>query len=257
MTGVREPAAPADCAGGGCPAGLGHSDYCSDQLTAPPGIGGGGVPLVSVGGEIGPFVAAGYLRIAGGLGTCDIRLLSNLSHPWQTCEYLTRVSQIPRQERIRSGVASRPDNIWGFPSYAVPEAARHRTVSPLPQVLAEPVSAGYSPPRLGAVLAGIAREAGCIRYRDMLVPGQMLRVRRFAVAGLDEAAHNSRKPGSYCRQQPEGAEPVLRLRSAAMMAALGAAMFMTISTTAAQASVAKPPAPPVQQRCLATRMTLS
>ena len=40
----------------------------------------------------------------------------HLDHPWQTYEYLTRVSQIPRGERIRSDSASRPDNIWGFPS---------------------------------------------------------------------------------------------------------------------------------------------
>ena len=41
------------------------------------------------------------------------------TRPWQTYEYLTRVSQIPRGERLRSDSASRPDNIWGFPSYAL------------------------------------------------------------------------------------------------------------------------------------------
>ncbi len=42
--------------------------------------------------------------------------------PWQTYEYLTRVSQVPRGERLRSDAGSNPDNIWGFPSYAIREA---------------------------------------------------------------------------------------------------------------------------------------
>ena len=49
-------------------------------------------------------------------------MLGNNEHPWSTYEYLTRNSQIPRTERLRSDSASTPDCIWGFPSYAVREA---------------------------------------------------------------------------------------------------------------------------------------
>src|SRR5260370_17628085 len=98
------------------------------------------VPLVSVGGGIGSFVTVDCLRIAG-VATDRIRVLSNLDYPWQTYEYLTRVSQIPKPERIRSDSASRPDNIWGFPSYALAEAIGDRTFAPLWEVLTKPIFA--------------------------------------------------------------------------------------------------------------------
>ena len=42
-------------------------------------------------------------------------MLSNIDFPWQTYEYLTRVSQIPRDERIRSDSSSRPGQHLGLP----------------------------------------------------------------------------------------------------------------------------------------------
>src|ERR1700739_1128223 len=86
----------------------------TDSMLASAGIPIIDAPFVTVGGGIGSFVTVDYLRIAG-VTTDRIRVLSDIDVPWQTYEYLTRVSQIPRQERIRSDSASRPDNIWGFP----------------------------------------------------------------------------------------------------------------------------------------------
>ena len=99
-----------------------------------------------VGGGIGSFVTVDYLRIAG-VTTGQIRILSDIDLPWRTYEYLTRVSQIPQPERIRSDSASRPDNIWGFPSYALAEAFRDRTLKPLRQVLVEPIETIYYTPQ--------------------------------------------------------------------------------------------------------------
>ncbi|GAA5084369.1 hypothetical protein GCM10023259_095620 [Thermocatellispora tengchongensis] len=140
-------------------------------------------PVVTVGGGIGSFVTVDYLRIAGGLPTSDIQVVSNLSHPWQTYEHLATVSQIALDDRIRSDAASRPDNIWGFPSYAVSEAFRKRTLAPLMQVLLEPVFADFYTPKLRAVLESIAREARRIRYWDMLERGDVEMVRRRAGGG--------------------------------------------------------------------------
>ncbi len=156
---------------------LAAADWWTDEAVAAAGIPVRDVPFVSVGGGIGSFVTVDYLRIAG-MPSSSIRVLTNLSHPWQTYEYLTRVSQIPRTERIRSDSASRPDNIWGFPSYALQEAVRDRTVSPLWQVLVEPVFADFYSPRLGTVLAGVEREAHRIGYRDTVVNGEVRMVRR-------------------------------------------------------------------------------
>ncbi len=149
----------------------------SDDMLAAAGIPVRDVPFVTVGGGIGSFVMVDYLRIAG-VPTGQIRVLSNIDHPWQTYEYLTRVSQIPRSQRIRSDSSSRPDNIWGFPSYALAEAWRDKTPRPLVHVLGEPIFADYWTPRAGAVFASLQRESARIAYPDMLVKGVVRMVRR-------------------------------------------------------------------------------
>src|SRR5215467_4544047 len=134
-------------------------------------------PFVSIGGGIGAFVTVDYLRIAG-VAPDRIRVLSNIDIPWQTYEYLTRVSQIPGPERIRSDSASRPDNIWGFPSYALGEAIREKSLRSVWQVLVEPIFDDYYTPRVGHVFTALQREAKRIGYHQMLATGQVRMVRR-------------------------------------------------------------------------------
>src|SRR5258706_9713820 len=128
--------------------------FWSDAMVAAAGIAVYDVPFVTVGGGIGSFVTVDYLRIAG-VPTSQIRVLSNIDFPWQTYEYLTRVSQIPRPERIRSDSSSRPDNIWGFPSYALTEAWRGKNPGHLLHVLIEPIFVDYWTPRAGTVFASL------------------------------------------------------------------------------------------------------
>lgn len=156
---------------------LAHTSIWTDTAVRAAGIPVLDAPLVTVGGGMGSFVLVDYLRIAG-VRPDQIRVLSSIEKPWQTYEHLTRVSQMPRQERIRSDAASRPDNIWGFPSYAIQESMRTRSLRPLLHVAVEPVFTDYYTPRLGAVLDGIEREAKRIRYWDMLVKGHVEFVRR-------------------------------------------------------------------------------
>lgn len=160
------------------PSHLQDTDVWTDAMVAAAGIPVSDVPFLSVGGGMGSFVTVDYLRAACGVPAADIKVVSNLDHPWRTYEYLTRVSQLPRNRRIRSDSASRPDNLWGFPSYALQEAVRDRSLKPLAQVLLEPVFADFYTPRLGAVLEGIEREADRIGYWDMLVKGEAWMVRR-------------------------------------------------------------------------------
>lgn len=157
---------------------LERADWWTDDMVARSRIPIHDVGFVSVGGGMGSFVTVDYLRVAGGVPAEDIRVLSNLSHPWQTYEYLTRVSQLPRNRRIRSDSASRPDNLWGFPSYAIQEAVKDRTLKPLKQVLLEPVFADFYTPLLGNVLDSMQHEAQRIRYWDMLVQGEVRTIRR-------------------------------------------------------------------------------
>lgn len=159
------------------------SEVWSDHAVAAAGIPVVEVPFVTIGGGIGSFVTFDYLRIAG-VSKDQVRVLGNNDKPWSTYEYLTRNSQIPRQERLRSDSASTPDCIWGFPSYAVREAVSaqrlsHR-ISPLWSVLTEPIFADYYTPRAGQVFDSMARETERIGYFDCLVKGlvRMTRKRR-------------------------------------------------------------------------------
>ncbi|GIJ51886.1 hypothetical protein Val02_87720 [Virgisporangium aliadipatigenens] len=154
----------------------------SDDMLAAAGIPVLDAPFVSVGGGIGSFVTVDYLRIAG-VPASSIRVLSNLDRPWQTYEYLTRVSQIPHRERIRSDSSSRPDNIWGFPSYAVSEFWQDKSLKPLLHVLGEPIFADYWTPRVGMVFTSMKREADRISYDSMLAKGVVRMVRRRAGGG--------------------------------------------------------------------------
>jgi hypothetical protein len=153
------------------------TDIWTDEMLQRAGIPVVDVPFVSCGGGMGSFVLSTYLRVAG-LDTSQIRVLSNLEYPWQTYEYLTKVSQIPRPERLRSDSQGMPDCLWGFPSYALRESRQEKTVAPILNVLTEPVLADYWTPRAGTVFSGLEREMARIRYREMLVMGQVRMVRR-------------------------------------------------------------------------------
>lgn len=154
----------------------------SEEMLASAGIPVHEAPFLTVGGGLGSFAMVDYLRIAG-VPADRIKVLSNIGVPWKTYEYLTRVSQIPDDFRIRSDASSRPDNIWGFPSYALSEAWQDKTLSPLWNVLAEPVFADYWTPRRATVLAGLQREAARIGWEAMVARGAVRMVRRRAGGG--------------------------------------------------------------------------
>lgn len=157
-------------------------DWWTDQASAAAGIPIVDSPFVSVGGGMGSFILVDLLRIAG-VPTSDIRVLTASEYPWQHYEYLTRCSQIPLHERIRSDSSSIPDNIWGFPGLAVREAWRDRTLTPLWQVGTEPVWSDFWTPRLGAIFEGMRQEARRIDWSSMTLKGQVRMVRRRAGGG--------------------------------------------------------------------------
>lgn len=153
------------------------SGIWTDEMVLRAGIPVVDVPFVTVGGGIGSFALCNFLRVAG-VPANQIRVLTNLDTPWQTYEYLTRVSQIPRQERLRSDSTGMPDNIWGFPSYALREAKAEKTIAPLWSVVAEPIGLDYWTPRAGTVFTGMEREANRIGYFDLVSKGQVRLARR-------------------------------------------------------------------------------
>ncbi len=153
----------------------------TDQMVADAGIPVVDVPVVSVGGGIGSFVLADYLRIAG-MPPEHFKALGALDNPWDTYEYLTRCSQIPRPERLRSDSGSCPDNIWGFPSYATRESFAApglvKKLDPLFNVITEPILTDYFTPRAGQVFEALEVEARRIGYDQMKAKGLVRMVRK-------------------------------------------------------------------------------
>lgn len=153
----------------------------SDPLLAEAGIPVYDVPLVSVGGGIGSFVLTDFLRVAG-VPKTDIRVLGITDVPWETYQYLTQVSQIPAEERLRSDSQSMPGNVWGFPSYAVREAFGAKGlqgfIAPLWQVLTEPTLTDYYTPKVGQVFRDMRREADRIDWWSIRSKGLVRVVRR-------------------------------------------------------------------------------
>ena len=157
------------------------TDVWADEMVAAAGIPVVDVPFVGVGGGIGSFVTFDTLRIYG-VPTTAMAVLGPQAIPWASYEYLVRVSQIPRGERIRSDSSSMPDNIWGFPSYAVREAFSAGSlagfVKPLWNVLTEPIFSNYYTPRAGQVFASLEREHQRIGYADAVRIGDVRMIRR-------------------------------------------------------------------------------
>lgn len=154
-----------------------QTDWWTDQMLADEGIPVIDVPFVTVGGGIGSFVLVDYLRIAG-VPAEHIKVLSNIDRPYQTYAYLCNNSQIPGHERLRSDSSATPDNIWGFPGYAIREGWRDKSLNAWWNVLVEPVLRDFYTPRAGDVFASMDREAARIRWSGMLDKGQVRMVRR-------------------------------------------------------------------------------
>lgn len=158
----------------------------TDEMVTSAGIPIVDVPFVTIGGGMGSFAMVDYLRIAG-VPASDIKVLTTSEYPWENYEYLTGVAQLPPEYRIRSDASSMPDNIWGFPSYAVRAAFSARSVGgfvrPLWNVLTENILSDYWTPLAGQVFAGMRREANRIGYWESVATGQARMVRRRAGGG--------------------------------------------------------------------------
>lgn len=158
------------------------TDIWTDEMVTRAGIPVIDVPLVSIGGGMGSFILADMMRI-GGMPASDMKVLTVLDVPWQTYEYLTQVSQIPRSERLRSDSQSMPDNMWGFPSFAFREAWTDKTLDPVYNVVTEPILRDYYTPKAGQVFETMEREAQRIGYSSMVAKGQVRMSRRRAGGG--------------------------------------------------------------------------
>jgi len=157
-----------------------------------------GLPLaettyLAIGGGIGSFTWVDHLLIHGADPT-RIVAIGFESKPYARCRRLCRNSQIPDHARLRSDSGGTPDNIWGWPGYAVREIWHEISQGQLKhaarlawQIFSEPVLADPFTPKAGLVFASIDREARRIGWDKIWRFGRVRAIRqtddgRYAVA---------------------------------------------------------------------------
>jgi pSer/pThr/pTyr-binding forkhead associated (FHA) protein len=151
------------------------------------------IDLAAIGGGLGSFIWVDLLRICG-VKTDRIAVLGMEEQPYARYLRLCLNSQIPLHERLRSNSDSCPDNIWGWPPYAVREAWHELLKGRLGvslklmwQVFAEPTFAETYTPRAGNVFDSIDREVARIGWNQMFRYGRVRGIRktddgRYAIA---------------------------------------------------------------------------
>jgi pSer/pThr/pTyr-binding forkhead associated (FHA) protein len=155
----------------------------------------------AIGGGMGSFVWVDMMRVCG-VKPEQITVLSIQQKPYTRYETLLRNCQIPRYKRIRSGSDSCPDNVWGFPGYALREAWREvfsgrigSSLTHLWQVFAEPVLADTYTPIADHVFNSMDREAKRIGWERMLRYGSVRSIRKTEDGRYVIAYSATRPPG--------------------------------------------------------------
>lgn len=142
------------------------------------------IDYLALGGGMGSFAWVDTIRNYG-VKPDRIAVLGLEKKPYGRYQRLCRNSQIPPHERIRSGSDSCPDNIWGWPGYALREAWGEMfsgqvrpALSHLWQVFAEPAFADTYTPKAGRVFESLDREAERIGWERMLRYGRIRALRK-------------------------------------------------------------------------------
>ncbi|MBW4649071.1 MAG: FHA domain-containing protein [Kastovskya adunca ATA6-11-RM4] len=151
------------------------------------------VDYATVGAGLGSFIWVDFLRISG-VKIPQVAALGVEPLPYGRYQQLCLSSQIPLHERLRSNSDSCPDNIWGWPSYALREAGRDflkgrvgESFRYLWQIFAEPTFAETYTPRARNVFDSIDREAKRIGWEQIFRYGSVRSIRkttdgRYAIA---------------------------------------------------------------------------
>ena len=151
------------------------------------------VVYAALGAGLGSYIWVDYLRICG-VRPQQIIAIGTQDSPYAKYKQLCLNSQIPLHERLRSNSDSCPDNIWGWPSYALREAWDEfgrghldRSFRYLWLVFGEPTLVETYTPRADKVFDSIDREAQRIGWPDIYRYGSIRAIRktddgRYAVA---------------------------------------------------------------------------
>ncbi|MFZ0545790.1 MAG: FHA domain-containing protein [Candidatus Promineifilaceae bacterium] len=156
---------------------------------------------LAVGGGLGSFIWVNHLVIYG-VPRDQVVSIGLESKPHGRYERLCNYSQIPLYERLRSDSGSTPDNLWGWPGYAVREVWDHlkggrilQAGKAAWQVFGEPSLAETYTPVSGKVFESIDKEARRIGWDKIWRYGHVKAIRktddgRYVVA-YTQSSHES------------------------------------------------------------------
>jgi len=159
------------------------------ELVPVQGLHATGLPVdecdyLAIGAGLGSYLWVDLLRIIG-VKAERIVALGLDKEPYARYKRLCLNSQIPLNERLRSNSDSCPDNIWGWPSYALREAWHdltrgkiNSTFKYLWQVFAEPTFVETYTPRAKNVFDSIDREAKRIGWTQIYRYGRVQSIRK-------------------------------------------------------------------------------
>ena len=156
----------------------------NEQLVALDGLEYDETTYLTLGGGLGSFVWIDHLLIFGA-DPSEVRAIGVEPKPYGKFWRFAGQSQIPIHERLRSDSGSTPDNIWGWPGYAVREAYDHFTKGKfgivnriLWQIFAEPALAETFTPVAERVFKSIDREAKRIGWENIWEYGRIRSIRK-------------------------------------------------------------------------------
>jgi hypothetical protein len=192
------------------PGALNLPDYLNDRQISGVGLKQKGIAVVettylALGGGLGSFTWVDYLRVCGA-STRQIVVIGRDPIPYARFRQLCRASQISDQERVRSDSSARPDNIWGWPGYALQEIVdsifegRLRAAGRIAwQIFGEPTLANTYAPDAETVYQAINREMKRISWEQMFQQGEICAIRqtddgRFAAIYLPTTGQNGQGP---------------------------------------------------------------
>ncbi|WRH66693.1 MAG: FHA domain-containing protein [Planktothrix sp. GU0601_MAG3] len=163
------------------------------------------IDYLTIGAGLGSFIWVDSLRISG-VKSDQIIALGMEDKPYNRYQRLCLNSQIPSHERLRSNSDSCPDNLWGWPSYALRESYAEwckgkfsTALNLLWQVFSEPTFAQTYTPRSGNVFDAIDREINRIEWSKIYRYGRVKNIRkttdgRYAIA-YSRSTENHRDHG--------------------------------------------------------------
>lgn len=146
------------------------SFFAQEEMVSISALQNSGVKLdettyLALGGGLGSFAWVDYLAICGA-APGQIASIGLDKKPYGRYERLCLNSQIPSHERLRSNSDACPDNLWGWPGYAIREIwgslKRFKLFSAIYiawQIFGEPTFANVYTPRARDVFKAIDREA--------------------------------------------------------------------------------------------------